>query len=946
MSKISMHSVAFRAVYGLSCALILLSLVAIPRFVKNPAKQLIDPALLETILLPKVSETIQIPIPEGLENEEFDLQILGESSAKDYVGEAQDWNEVKLSYPRMLTKSIPDSAEREPAKLFLASRKVAVSSFTSKLKPFAFYALRSDGSLVKLPPQSQAWKANLPNPVVKLKSLENSTIICNLGVETYQKAAKGSSLVTISSGRTPSLPFSVVDLKEDPKANLNTINLKLTVQVKEALQVKLFLRNNSFTTLQNRVLRNNNGTKTKRASLVKARSLSDSLIVATLRLALEDSSASSQKTTISSESLSSGQNSLSSDFSVTSISSSSSNSSSQNFSAGTSSNFSSGNSVNSSAPNSSANSNSDSGASTSNPTNSSSTTSDSSSSISSGPASYLCTDSDNGINTALKGTLSLQGPAPLPAGGTDYCFKEGAFWVSEYRCLKEKYTKIELLNVEAINIRVDCPNGTWCKNGACVPAPPTPTPRPTSTATPTPSPTSTPTPTPTPLDNLCTETDNGIDPFVKGAISYVSAIPGSVLTTKIDKCNSYNSVYEYSCSLSKPEAYSETVVLCPQDRPRCINGACSSAKCQDTDGGDDINVAGVVVVENRAPSGAETKVTYADKCLDANTITEFICGDDAAAVEKIHSCPYPSRCELGKCQGGGTPTPTPSPTPTPLGQKVYCLCHWQTNGHYSCDDERFEQQCEDFLNSPVCVNATKKEKIGVLTQETLSMDSNAYHWCIIPPEKPTAISGYDKVEYQYNGHGSDLTGPQCMDIVMEACLDAGNLPPTINCVLNSCSTVKNFSEMNRKLEELHETYPWLQFSLTGSPQISTQAVEGKCQPRAKFQISAEGFDWSATRCADTLGKSCIDFAHDSNSSYCMDDSVCPPVKKNIKCCASVCNDGTGHPGGTWINENESCTPIACHKTCNKGFLNLFEGRCVSTDGAGPDECSLTGEICG
>jgi hypothetical protein len=104
-----------------------------------------------------------------------------------------------------------------------------------------------------------------------------------------------------------------------------------------------------------------------------------------------------------------------------------------------------------------------------------------------------------------------------------------------------------------------------------------------------------------------------------------------------DSCKDLK-VKEYVCSEGEATYSFEE---CPQDYickdGRCVRG---KLKCSDTDGGNDIYVAGKVVIDPLIDG------TYLDKCLEGKWMREYYCQDDEL-VQKDFEC-Y-TECMQGRC---------------------------------------------------------------------------------------------------------------------------------------------------------------------------------------------------------------------------------------------------------------------------------------------------------
>lgn len=147
-----------------------------------------------------------------------------------------------------------------------------------------------------------------------------------------------------------------------------------------------------------------------------------------------------------------------------------------------------------------------------------------------------CIDSDNGVNSAVKGYAVRHYLASTVESRGDEC--AGSTTVKEYYCTMAN-------GVQILSTNVGCPGGTQCVNGACVEIP-----------------------------TVCIDPDanNPAQGGYAGAIftkTSVSLSGGSVSMAS-DSCASSTSVTEYSCSGT---SIVSSVVPCPTT---CSNGACAA----------------------------------------------------------------------------------------------------------------------------------------------------------------------------------------------------------------------------------------------------------------------------------------------------------------------------------------------------------------------------------
>jgi len=257
-----------------------------------------------------------------------------------------------------------------------------------------------------------------------------------------------------------------------------------------------------------------------------------------------------------------------------------------------------------------------------------------------------CTDSDDGKDYYVKGTVSY------PGGGsnTDLCIKKNsdgswgetayeAPYVVEYSCPSDtNYGKDHYL----------CPNG--CQDGACLLG---------ANAT------------------TCTDSDGGIKIYSKGKT--ISSINGEFKdecltdsevaagTVKPSTCTSdYCFVTEFFCSTNRaPGNYNLAigqVSPCPNG---CQDGACLSGAnattCTDSDGGNDISKKGTTTGKKSVndstiitrvdlctwfPNGGPTN--HLTKCNGADCgIYEYYCSESGEVTGQLHNCS--NNCNGGTC---------------------------------------------------------------------------------------------------------------------------------------------------------------------------------------------------------------------------------------------------------------------------------------------------------
>jgi hypothetical protein len=133
----------------------------------------------------------------------------------------------------------------------------------------------------------------------------------------------------------------------------------------------------------------------------------------------------------------------------------------------------------------------------------------------------------------------------------------------------------------------------------------------------------------------CSDSDQGVDPTVKGTVTIGNE-------SYEDSCKDNATVLEYYCDNN---ALGQSEAVCP-DGFMCGDGACVEVpeeppppECQETDSGKDYEVPGSVTYKGS---------THADTCQGNYDLIEYYCEDDAMKQE-THHCGTGNRCENGAC---------------------------------------------------------------------------------------------------------------------------------------------------------------------------------------------------------------------------------------------------------------------------------------------------------
>ncbi len=165
-----------------------------------------------------------------------------------------------------------------------------------------------------------------------------------------------------------------------------------------------------------------------------------------------------------------------------------------------------------------------------------------------------------------------------------------------------------------------CPANFMCSGGRCIPGT---------------------------VSRSCTDTDGGINVTVNGSVLFEIRDPqGNIISTDRanDTCLDSGSVREYYCSANQP---SSTILNCAANRT-CLNGACVSISCIDSDGGRDYGRRGTVEVRQ----GGTLVINRTDACLTNITIDEVYCSPSGGLFVERANCPGGQVCQDGTCVPG------------------------------------------------------------------------------------------------------------------------------------------------------------------------------------------------------------------------------------------------------------------------------------------------------
>ncbi|MBI3031838.1 hypothetical protein HYY69_00010 [Candidatus Woesearchaeota archaeon] len=307
----------------------------------------------------------------------------------------------------------------------------------------------------------------------------------------------------------------------------------------------------------------------------------------------------------------------------------------------------------------------------------------------------FCEDSDNGQELTVQGTANGLNPrTKVPFSGTDNCWETGR--ILEYYCRDNKLTWNTF----------DCPQGTTCKEGACVAF--------------------------VPVEPICEDSDvtdkiydpalplsnyKYFNPLEKGSVTTVSA---DGTEKSFDDACRRERLTEFYCDGAKQATKS---YICPQGTT-CIEGACSGTTCEPVyDPACETDFTEIACVnslqtkecpdisECNGPSKLVTQPCGCTPQYDPACETDFA-GVECKDGQKTKSCP-----DISACQG-------------PAKQLTqYCGCvpdfgdcpNWN---EASCNKNKLKITCQDLHG---CVEPVKYQKSCSVLEEEFVTE--------IPPEE-------------------------------------------------------------------------------------------------------------------------------------------------------------------------------------------------------------------
>ncbi len=160
-----------------------------------------------------------------------------------------------------------------------------------------------------------------------------------------------------------------------------------------------------------------------------------------------------------------------------------------------------------------------------------------------------CIDTDGGLNYSFYGEIIFEGNSGPSI--IDVCGGFGHYYNSSY--VYEGYCTPEGEGTTEVYL---CPFG--CENGACINF----------------------IQEDNETEQFCTDTDGGLNYFVKGTIEYRNLATGEI-QEKEDECYDENSIYEYYCN-EVPAGNANAAIIdgCPGI---CLNGACINSTSEDNE---------------------------------------------------------------------------------------------------------------------------------------------------------------------------------------------------------------------------------------------------------------------------------------------------------------------------------------------------------------------------
>lgn len=146
-------------------------------------------------------------------------------------------------------------------------------------------------------------------------------------------------------------------------------------------------------------------------------------------------------------------------------------------------------------------------------------------------------------------------------------------------------------------------------------------------------------------DNVCEESDNGMDPDQRGVTKVYNEVSGKPIQTEEDTCRNSEFLNEAYCTGG--EIKNELAIKTVQCEGSCVNGECVEnntlqSVCYDSDGGINEDVPGFV----RITYIINNSTDYVNDTCQGNTLSEKYCINDGLGVKTIQC---ENTCEGRRC---------------------------------------------------------------------------------------------------------------------------------------------------------------------------------------------------------------------------------------------------------------------------------------------------------
>lgn len=302
------------------------------------------------------------------------------------------------------------------------------------------------------------------------------------------------------------------------------------------------------------------------------------------------------------------------------------------------------------------------------------------------------------------------------------------------------------------------------------------------------------------------------------------------------------------------------------------------------------------------------------KDIDSKYLQKHIFQLKAASVSDIYKSTSSHSSSASSQASDQNPVqPTVEPTKDPQ-QECCTHCDFQLNTKQSSEAEYFKNECAKWLSSAkysLCRKSVRGIKPEWIYKETKQGTFLCWEEFPFPDQASCDKANF---HYSYFGHGTNLTGPQCIKSVIEACFTSDiletDIEKSVNIELHSCAPLNDEESVIDLLNESRKKFPDTRFQVTGptyfgiigAPDPSSNEV------KATYIIHAGSNDPIKpirSNCDDFLGQKCVGkYPEPIHASCDLDDqpqqiSCCKP--KNIK---PQPNGVFG--GGIWVKTGDSC----------------------------------------